>query len=70
MFRMALSFLLLSAMLGTAYAFAWSPYASFNRAGIVGTTGRIDSGENFGVTIGDDPWTAEKAFRKMGFNKV
>ena len=70
MFRKALSFLLLSALLGTAYVFAWSPHASYNRAGIIGTTGRIDSGAKFGVTIGDVQWTAQKTFWKAGFYRV
>lgn len=66
---MFLWLLLVSVVLGAAYVLVGSRHSPFNRAGLVGASGRIDAGEKFGVAIGADYNTNEELFKSLGFEK-
>ncbi|SMC97472.1 hypothetical protein SAMN06272759_11542 [Novosphingobium sp. B1] len=57
-------------VLGATYTLAISPHSSFNRAGLAGASGRIDTGKKFGVSIGNNPRDIEVKFTALGFEKV
>lgn len=70
MSKTILSGVLVGAVLWAAYALLLSRHSEFNRAGLVGTSGRIDSGEKFGVSIGDDYRHIQERFQRIGFEKT
>ena len=70
MWRIVLWLLIAIFVLGATYALAISDHSSFNRAGLTGASGRIETGEKFGVSIGDDPRDIDNRFRALGFKRV
>ena len=61
--------LVIVGLAGVSHALAVSRYSAFNRAGLVGSQGRISSGRKFGVGIGDDYHAVARAFGQLGFEE-
>ena len=66
---MVASLLVALASVGVGYATALSRHSAFNRAALAGSNGRIESGQKFGVAIGDEYDAVEMKFRELGFEQ-
>jgi hypothetical protein len=65
----ATAILLAIASCGLLYGLALSENAEFNRAGLSGSRGRIDSGHRFGVSVGQHYESAAARMSRLGFEE-
>lgn len=60
----------LVALILLVFAFGFSRYADFNRAGIMGSKGRVANGSKFGIEVGEHYSKSESLMASLGFENV